>query len=110
MAEPTLTASTQHRPTDPGRPETQGVSERSRWQRSAACRGTGPAIFFPAGNPKLAQLEEEQAKALCASCPVRTHCLAFAVEHGKTDGVWGGLNAEEHRALVAAPDRQRTGS
>ncbi len=50
----------------------------------------------------MARFEEEQAKRLCGSCPVRVLCLAFAVEHGEAFGVWGGLNPEERRALAAA--------
>ena len=63
MAETTVTPSA-HRPNYPSRRNTQ-VPEESRWHRSAACRGTGPAVFFPAGIPKLARADEEQAKA-CA--------------------------------------------
>jgi WhiB family redox-sensing transcriptional regulator len=99
MAEPTPTRS-RPRPTDRDRRNTQAVSERSLWQRSAACRGTGPRIFFPTGTPKLARVDEEQAKALCASCCVRLRCLAFAIEHDEGYGVWGGLNPEERRALA----------
>ncbi len=98
MADPTLTES---RPqTDRAQPHILGIRERSLWQRSAACRDTGPTIFFPAGTAKLARVDEEQAKALCASCSVRVRCLAFAVEHDEAYGVWGGLNPEERRTLT----------
>ena len=32
----------------------------------------------------------ELAKALCVSCPVRTECLAGALERREPWGVWGG--------------------
>jgi WhiB family redox-sensing transcriptional regulator len=32
----------------------------------------------------------EQAKALCRDCPVRTACLAGALERQEPWGVWGG--------------------
>jgi WhiB family transcriptional regulator, redox-sensing transcriptional regulator len=31
------------------------------------------------------------AQLVCARCPERGACLAFAVEHDITIGVWGGL-------------------
>jgi WhiB family transcriptional regulator, redox-sensing transcriptional regulator len=99
MAETTLTASAQHRPTDRGGGAGRGAPQAFGWQRWAVCRGTGPGIFFPAGTPKLARVDEEQAKALCGSCPVRASCLAFAVEQGEGEGIWGGLTADERRAL-----------
>jgi len=32
----------------------------------------------------------EQAKALCAECPIKDLCLAGAIERAETAGVWGG--------------------
>jgi WhiB family redox-sensing transcriptional regulator len=32
----------------------------------------------------------EQAKALCAECPIKSLCLAGARERKETAGVWGG--------------------
>jgi len=32
----------------------------------------------------------EEAKRICRDCPVQIHCLAWALENGVTDGVWGG--------------------
>jgi WhiB family transcriptional regulator, redox-sensing transcriptional regulator len=59
---------------------------------SAACRDVGPELFFPIGTtgPALAQIAE--AKAVCA------RCRAWALKHA-TAGVWGGLTADERRAL-----------
>ena len=39
----------------------------------------------------------ERAKAICAACPVRRDCLAFALRIGQADGIWGGLTEEERR-------------
>ncbi|MGH8896202.1 MAG: WhiB family transcriptional regulator [Egibacteraceae bacterium] len=30
------------------------------------------------------------AKAVCAVCPVADDCLEYALDTGRTDGVWGG--------------------
>lgn len=37
----------------------------------------------------------EEARLLCAGCPVRTACLDHAVTNGETEGVWGGLTPDE---------------
>jgi WhiB family redox-sensing transcriptional regulator len=79
------------------------VAERPSWRRWAACRETPTAIFFPAGNSQFTRSDEERAKAVCSSCPVRARCLAFAMEHEEAHGVWGGLNPDERRALTTAP-------
>jgi len=49
------------------------------------CRADDPDLWF-AENP--AQLEE--AKALCAGCPIRRNCLTAALDRAEPWGVWGG--------------------
>ncbi|GAB2641266.1 WhiB family transcriptional regulator [Nocardia goodfellowii] len=49
------------------------------------CRAGDPDLWF-AESP--AQLEE--AKALCAACPIRKGCLTAAIDRGEPWGVWGG--------------------
>lgn len=44
-----------------------------------------PDLFF-AESPRLL----EQAKGLCAECPVRDMCLAGARDRHEPYGVWGG--------------------
>lgn len=70
------------------------------WQGLAACRSADPELFFPpsAAGPSLKQAE--QAKAICACCPVRRQCLAFAMLAGQTHGIWGGLTEDERRAVT----------
>jgi hypothetical protein len=36
-----------------------------------------------------------RAREICAACPERVACLAWAVEHGEPFGVWGGERAHE---------------
>lgn len=60
------------------------------WRRRAACRGTGPALFY---DPHPASIAV--AKRVCAACPVRACCLAEAVAAGEEHGVWGGVAADE---------------
>jgi WhiB family transcriptional regulator, redox-sensing transcriptional regulator len=49
------------------------------------CRMVDPEVFF-AESPA----DVESAKALCQDCPVRTGCLAGALERREPWGVWGG--------------------
>ncbi|MDQ3979797.1 MAG: WhiB family transcriptional regulator [Actinomycetota bacterium] len=65
-----------------------------RWREDAACRGVDTDVFFPATDE-----EAEEAKAICASCPVREECLSFALQTRQEDGVWGGLTETERRRL-----------
>ncbi len=39
------------------------------------------------------------AKKLCAECPIRVECLAYAVEADEPYGVWGGLTTRERKRL-----------
>lgn len=61
-------------------------------------------MFFPpfAGERKNdKRAREQQAKAICATCPVRAECLAVAVAAGERHGVWGGLTSDERRSYPA---------
>jgi WhiB family redox-sensing transcriptional regulator len=49
------------------------------------CRVHDPELWFA----ELPQ-DVEAAKALCIGCPLRTECLAGALERGEPWGVWGG--------------------
>ena len=64
------------------------------WRSRAACRGADLTVFFP-GRGESA----EPARRICASCPVRQECLAFALSHGEVHGIWGGLTVRDRRAL-----------
>jgi hypothetical protein len=52
--------------------------------------------------------EVERARAICRGCSVRTECLAEAIRLPWAIGVWGGLTAEERRAL-RGPQRKYAG-
>jgi WhiB family redox-sensing transcriptional regulator len=72
---------------------------RAHWRDYAACRDTDPELFFPAGTAGPALVQAEQAKLVCAACPVRRPCLDWAMASGQEAGVWGGTTEEERRAL-----------
>ena len=65
----------------------------------AACLSVDPEMFFPIGNTDPALLQIEEAKAVCRRCEVIGTCLSWAIESRQDEGVWGGLSAEERRAL-----------
>ena len=65
------------------------------WRKRAACRGIDPEVFYPVSDE-----DAEEAKAICAGCPVRQACLEHALGHREREGVWGGLNERERRRLV----------
>jgi WhiB family redox-sensing transcriptional regulator len=49
------------------------------------CRAFDAELFF-AESP----VDVEYAKSLCQNCPIRTACLAGALERAEPWGVWGG--------------------
>ncbi len=73
------------------------------WARQAACRGADTTMWFP--EPRQ---PADAAKAVCASCPVRDECLAYALASRQRFGVWGGLSEQERRRLDSASDKRRT--
>ncbi|MGH8887650.1 MAG: WhiB family transcriptional regulator [Egibacteraceae bacterium] len=56
-------------------------------------------MFFPIGATGPALDQAEQAKAVCARCPVADACLDWALATGQQDGVWGCRTEDERRAL-----------
>ena len=74
-----------------------------------ACKGEDPNLFFgpDAEFVSARQVREAKAKAVCAGCPVRDACLAYALDTGEAYGIWGGLSEDERRAILR---RQRSAS
>ncbi|WP_336921443.1 WhiB family transcriptional regulator [Aquipuribacter sp. SD81] len=64
------------------------------WPELATCRGEDPDALFVQG------AAQQQAKVLCRACPVRTECLAQALDTRTEFGVWGGLTERERRQLL----------
>ena len=48
----------------------------------------------------------EEAKSICAICPVRLSCLEHALSSRERDGVWGGTTEKERRRIIR--HRRRT--
>ena len=78
--------------------------------RYAQCSDSGldPDQWFPvSADTSRARQEAAAAIAICATCPVRGHCLTLSLRHWDIGqhGVWGGLIAADrarlrHRALA----------
>lgn len=60
----------------------------------AGCKNTDPDTFI-----STIYVEQQIAKSICRDCDARELCLAWALESGEENGVWGGLNAKERRTL-----------
>ncbi len=70
------------------------MSWEADWPSRAACRGAKPDELFVQG------AAQNRAKAMCIGCPVRTECLADALDNRIEFGIWGGMTERERRALL----------
>ncbi|MFD7922054.1 WhiB family transcriptional regulator [Streptomyces sp. NPDC059740] len=65
------------------------------WTRLGLCRQMdNPDVLF------VQSSEQHRVKTICAGCPVRTECLAHALDERIEWGVWGGMTERERRALL----------
>jgi len=64
------------------------------WAMRGSCSQGDPDDLFVQG------AEQNRAKAVCMGCPVRTECLADALDNRTEFGVWGGMTERERRALL----------
>ena len=64
------------------------------WASQGQCRQAQPDELFVKG------AAQNKAKQLCAGCPVRTECLAEALDNNIEWGVWGGLTERQRRAVL----------
>ncbi|MFE3560180.1 WhiB family transcriptional regulator [Streptomyces sp. NPDC059193] len=70
------------------------AGDSDEWGVRAACRTGDPEELFVEGSA------QNRAKAVCSGCPVRTECLAHALDLRIEHGVWGGMTDRERRALL----------
>src|SRR5690242_13241583 len=64
------------------------------WRVRASCRDEDTDGLFVRG------AGQRKAKMVCVACPVRTECLAEAVENRIEFGVWWGMTERERCALL----------
>ena len=79
------------------------------WQFAALCRGMSSTYFFhpwgergPARDARI-----EQAKQVCAKCPVIQQCRSHALIVQEQYGVWGGCSEDERLLLLHEANLQR---
>ncbi|MEU6350143.1 WhiB family transcriptional regulator [Streptomyces sp. NPDC047072] len=70
------------------------MANDQEWSARAICRTGDPDELFAEG------AAQNRAKAVCNGCPVRTECLASALDNRIDHGVWGGMTDRERRALL----------
>jgi WhiB family transcriptional regulator, redox-sensing transcriptional regulator len=69
------------------------------WHERGLCLHEAPDLFSPIGtiNSGQALLQTDEARAVCRRCPVTEQCLAWAVDAGPVEGIWGGTTEGERR-------------
>jgi len=86
------------------------------WEQRAACKDTPIEWWFGKDRDQFrldagekirnyrTREQTAQAKAVCAGCPVRAECLAWALEQRIEFGILGGLTEHERRQLLNGQD------
>ncbi len=64
------------------------------WRTNASCGPSKSEELFAMG------ADQHIAKTICERCPVRTECLAMALDNKIEFGVWGGMTERERRVLL----------
>ncbi len=65
------------------------------WMLSGLCREREPSFFFPSDGVGV-----DRARRVCATCPVVSECLEYALTHRIEHGVWGGASERERRRIL----------
>ena len=79
------------------------IATETEWRERAACLPYSAVLFFGIDDnesPVERRTREDEAKAICAECIVRTECLEYALAIREPYGIWGGLNEIERKSLV----------
>lgn len=73
------------------------MNRNASWRDNAMCTQADPDLFFPDTGGSTAE-----AQGICASCKSEAQCLAYALDTGTRDGIWGGHTEQELRRLIQA--------
>ena len=60
------------------------------WMTEGACYRSDTTVFFD---------DPDEARAICATCPVIDLCAGYALTCREKDGVWGGLTEGQRRVM-----------
>ena len=76
------------------------------WQERAACVDHKD-VFWPNGDTPSTHAEVTAARAICATCPVTTDCLDYALSLSpRPSGVWAGTTSNERRKMPQRRDKE----
>jgi WhiB family transcriptional regulator, redox-sensing transcriptional regulator len=71
------------------------ASTPNGWVALAKSKTMEPALFFPHDGVGV-----RLAQQICAICPVKRACLAYALDNRLNHGVWGGPSERERRRIL----------
>lgn len=80
------------------RASTPAAPPAEDWRSQAACRTADPDLFWPEPNTPEDRIQE--AKKICASCPVTQACLDNAFRTNDWDSIAGGHTGAEREQLL----------
>ncbi len=78
------------------------MADTWNWRIAARCRVADADGLFVRGR------QQRDARQFCEACPVRTECLAYALDHRVEVGVWGGMTERQRRALLKCRPQVRS--
>ena len=67
----------------------------TEWMARGLCRAFDRDVFFPRDGHGVSV-----ALKICRGCPVRTQCLAYALDQHIEYGIWGATSERERRRLA----------
>ncbi len=70
------------------------------------CTKVDPELFFRGGNQYHNETHEQEAKAVCRSCPIIFECLQFAIETDDQWSIMGGRTPTERGRDADLRERQ----
>jgi WhiB family redox-sensing transcriptional regulator len=76
----------------------KGKTRTPTWRDEAVCLDYPSELFFPIGEIGASLNQTEQAKTVCARCPVLYQCLKTALD-GNESGIWGGMTERERHSF-----------
>lgn len=79
----------------------------ANWRLSGNCLDEDPDTMHPQDRDLYGQ---NQAKGICAGCPVKDECLTDAINTDDWNGIRGGMTGKERRAYHSKPIRLRNRS
>lgn len=72
------------------------TTTRDTWRDLAACRDIAKEVFFPEVDDNRSNIYN-QARQICASCPVQEECLIYALQNSIIHGMFGGKSPNQRR-------------